>query len=623
MAKFGHALIRAALCVVAVVTCTQESASASELVRHPYVQNVRTDRATILWATDLPGEGILQFSRDRSFTQGIAVLSQLRTLPGFVQHQANLVDLSLQPATRYYYRIFQDGRIIAPSTPGEELSFQTAPVSAPFRFLVFGDSGTGSAAQRTLAGLMAGENASLALHTGDVVYPDGTYENFQRYYFDIYRDVMKRVPFYPTIGNHDNQVERGAPYLSLHDLPIDGVPVTDRGRYYSFDWGDVHFIALDSDSLRDLGYSERMLTWLEQDLRNTRKPWRIAYWHQSPYDPYRGTDYESTAARERFVPMLERYGVQVVFNGHYHAYARTKPIFRGQEAPPGRGIVYVITGGGGAHLHAVFTNSYTAVASSEHHYVSAEFLQGSLVLRAIRLDGSVLDTVTIAPPPAMNSVAVVNGASFAPALAPGSVISIFGQFLAPRSGSAAGFPLPDELASAQVTLNGVKLPLFFASHAQVNAQLPFDSQGAATLRITTPAGSTETPVTVSKAAPGIFNLDGTAAAIVKTDGSLISDLNPIRPGEYLTVYCTGLGRVSGPIAAGAAAPRAPLLTVVDPVQVLFEDFPVVPTFAGLAPDFVGLYQINVQVPTHVASGKVALRVVAAGAQSNIVTLAVR
>jgi acid phosphatase type 7 len=366
-----------------------------------------------------------------------------------------------------------------------------------------------------------------------------------------------------------------------------------------------------------------MVAWLDQDLKNTRKPWKIAYWHQSPYDPYRGNDYENTAARERFVPLMEKYGVQVVFSGHYHAYSRTVPILRGQEAPLGQGTVYIISGGGGAILHGVYPSLLAAVTASEYHYLSAEFLQGSLVIRAIRLDGSVLDTVTIAPPPSSISDSVVNGASFMPLLAPGSVISIFGQFLAPRSGSAGAFPLPEEIANAQVTLNDAKLPLFFASSSQVNAQLPFEAQGPATLRISTPAGSSETQINIGKAGPGIFNLTANTPAVIRPDGSLVSELNPALPGEDLSIFGTGLGRISGRMKAGMPAPSAPLLTVVDPVQVLFDDVTVVPSFAGLAPGYVGLYQVNVRVPATAASGSVALRLVVSGVHSNTVTLFVR
>jgi acid phosphatase type 7 len=623
MVQTRRALLRTALYFGQVALGAGRTLWAAALARLPFLQNVRSDRAVLLAAADQSGQAIIQVSRDRTFPDSgtISFGTYPTDLPGFIQYQAEL--LNLQPATRYYYRVVLDGRTVAPAAGGEAPSFRTAPVSGPFRFLVLGDSGSGSAEQRNLARLMAAEPVSLVLHTGDLVYPEGSYENFQSKYFEIYGDLMERVPFFPTLGNHDTMVDNAAPYLSLHNLPIEGIPAYDRGRYCSFDWGDVHFVNLDSESLKNVDRSARMLAWAEQDLKTTKKPWKIAYWHHSPYDPYRGNDFENTAARERFVPLLEKYGVQLVFNGHYHAYNRTKPILRGQEAPAGQGIVYIITGGGGGSLHAKFSSPLAAFNESAYHYLSVEFLGGSLVVRAILQDGSVLDSVTLAPPPAANPFSVVNGASFGPTLAPGSIVSVFGQFLSPTEGSAPAAPLPTELCNIRLTLNGTRLPLFFASHSQINAQLPFDAAGEGTLRLTTPAGFVEKTVTVGRTAPGIFNLGASVPALTKADGSLVSETNPASPGEYVIIYLTGLGRVSGNISAGSAAPSAPLLRTIDPVQVLIEDKEVSPSFAGLAPGQVGLYQVNVQIPSGATTGKRSLRVSSSGAVSNEISLFVR
>jgi uncharacterized protein (TIGR03437 family) len=368
-----------------------------------------------------------------------------------------------------------------------------------------------------------------------------------------------------------------------------------------------------------------MLAWLEQDLqRPAARPWKIAYWHHAPYDAARGHDPEATIAREQIVPILELYGVQVVFNGHHHGYLRTKPALQGQAVAPGRGIVYVISGGGGAGLHDIPNPPHplTEVARKAYHYLTADVDQGSLLIRAVDINGNILDSFSVAPNPAISSGAVLNGASFAPEVAPGSVVSIFGQFLAPELAQAAAYPLPTQLARTDATYNGVKLPLYFVSARQINAQLPFDAQDEAVIKVTTPSGTSETRISILSSAPGIFVLPANVPAVVKADNSLVSDLNPVRPGDFIVIFLTGLGRVAGAINAGTAAPAAPLMRVSGQVQVMIGNTVATPAFAGLAPGYAGLYQINVQVPAGAEAGRRSLRVSASGVLSNVVPLAV-
>jgi len=220
------------------------------------------------------------------------------------------VELSgLEPNTEYFYGIVRDDGAL---TANEPLSFRTACPGA-LSFLAFGDSGSGSAEQQILAGWMKKENPSLVLHLGDLAYPNGSFEDFQAYYFDPCRDLMKRVPFFPCPGNHDYMTRDAFPYLALHDLPqLRSVPEQDRGRYYSFDWGNVHFVSVDSNAPLVLaaGGQGSMLDWLEQDLRATRQYWKIVYFHHPPFaGGPNENDASSELARRYLVPIVERHGV--------------------------------------------------------------------------------------------------------------------------------------------------------------------------------------------------------------------------------------------------------------------------------------------------------------------------
>jgi uncharacterized protein (TIGR03437 family) len=432
---------------------------------------------------------------------------------------------------------------------------------------------------------------------------------------------MRRAPIFPSPGNHDYETQNCAPYLALHDLPSEGVPAADRGRYYSFDWGNVHFVALDSNLplSRAANRLGPMLDWLESDLSRTRQFWKIAYFHHPPYaSGPNESDELSALARNHIVPILERHGAQLVFNGHEHSYQQSRPLRGGQIVGPGNGVVYITSGGGGAQLYSVYPRPWLAFGESAHHYIRAQVRGPQMILHVFRVDGQEIDTVKLAPAPWVAPEGVVNAASFAPDAAPGSLISIFGRNLAPYESPAREFPLPKELDGVTVRVNGQRLPLLFASAHQINAQLTYDSVGTLTMQVVTPNGTYERSMTVAETAPALF----ASASLAHADGRLITVEAPAAAGETIVIYLTGLGRVNGEATAGQPAPEAPLLTVRAAVQVQVGSEILRPLYAGLAPGFVGLYQVNLQLPASLAPGTHPLRVTAGGAASNTVLLPV-
>ena len=592
------------------------AAQVATLVRQPYLQNLRGDRATIIWTTRQSGSAFVQYSTDRSFSRQAEARSREFTVAEtglsspYFHHQAELTGLSGD--AEYFYRVVVSGQSL---TTGD--SFRTDG-PGPFTFLALGDSGLGTPEQSQVAQRMNGERPALVLHTGDVVYPSGTFAQFEASYFAYYQDLMKRTPFFPALGNHCYETNNAAPYLAVHAMPTDNVPLLDRGRYYSFDWGNAHFISLDTNTplVSAVSGTGQMLEWLENDLRRTRKFWRIVYYHHAPYasGPHEN-DSTAAAVRARVVPILERYGVQLALNGHEHSYQRSFPLRAGRVVAPGAGIVYITTGGGGARLYPVFPRDYLEQAESFHHYLRGEVQGSRLIVRAIRADGVEFDNLTLAPQPVITSESMVNSASFMPALAPGALVSIFGSNLAALESQATRLPLPTELSGVAVTLNGRRLPLLYVSSSQINAQVPFDVQGPATLRVITPnaqQGSMDATVTIADAAPGLFS----PFTVVHANGVPVTAASPAEPGEPVAIFLTGLGRVNGEIAAGQAAPLSPLLTARAPVVAQLGGINVAPSFAGLAPGFVGLYQVNIQVPVNLSSGAQTLRIMANGVPSN-------
>jgi uncharacterized protein (TIGR03437 family) len=206
-------------------------------------------------------------------------------------------------------------------------------------------------------------------------------------------------------------------------------------------------------------------------------------------------------------------------------------------------------------------------------------------------------------PPAVASVA--SAADGSGSVAAGGLISVYGSQMSPVNIATSQIPLPTALGESCLTVNGTPIPLLFVSSGQVNAQLPFNVAGSATMSIHTPAGiSNNFNFGVQSAAPSIF-MSGVAgpetglATIVRADdGQLVTPTNPIHPGDTVVIYLTGMGTTSPAVNAGVAAPMSPLSYVTAKPTLTLGGSPLTLLYAGLVPgEISGLYQINATVPS--------------------------
>jgi uncharacterized protein (TIGR03437 family) len=225
--------------------------------------------------------------------------------------------------------------------------------------------------------------------------------------------------------------------------------------------------------------------------------------------------------------------------------------------------------------------------------------------------------------------AASNAASFTQDFAPGGILSVFGTQLAPATASAPGLPLPTMLAGTTVTIGGVTAPLYYVSPTQLNVQIPYEvtAGSSISLRVVNNSESSFYTFNVSATAPAIFttNAQGTGqGAILNTAYQLVNASNPATPGTtYLQIYCMGLGAVSNQPADGAAAPSGPLAETSVTPTVTIGGVTENAIFSGLAPGYVGLYQVNALVPASVAAGSaVPVSISIGGVASNTVTIAV-
>jgi len=201
--------------------------------------------------------------------------------------------------------------------------------------------------------------------------------------------------------------------------------------------------------------------------------------------------------------------------------------------------------------------------------------------------------------PQITSQGVVNAASFASVLVPGELATVFGTSLHPSGVvSASETPLPIQLDNVAVAVNGIIVPLLYLDNGQINFQVPYGIPAeTAVLSVSTGGvASNSVEVPVASAAPGIFVYNSTFAVVQNQDYSLNGPGNPAKAGSYITIYATGGGELDNAVPAGTPAPEAPLSHTVQRATVTIGGVAAGVLFSGLTPGFVGLLQINAQVP---------------------------
>jgi uncharacterized protein (TIGR03437 family) len=210
-------------------------------------------------------------------------------------------------------------------------------------------------------------------------------------------------------------------------------------------------------------------------------------------------------------------------------------------------------------------------------------------------------------PPQIDSV--VNAADGTKPVAPGGLISVYGQQMSPVNIATQEIPLPTALGESCLTVNGIAVPMLFVSSQQINGQLPTNVNGNATMTLRTPGGiSNNFYFSILPAAPSIFRT-GTAgpetglATVFRNDnGQLITPTNPIHPGDIIVIYATGMGPTSPAVSSGMPALASPLSNTVIEAFVTLGGVPLNVLYAGLVPGEVGVYQVNASVPWSVPQG---------------------
>jgi len=416
------------------------------LTRGPYLQKAAPTQMTIRWRNTLYDLGRVRFGPTQ------VTLNQTvdeATTPGPAQGDHIVTLTGLTPNTTYFYSIGSGSDTLA---SGVDYTFTTPPTAGTVidtRIWVLGDAGTANAnaaaVRDAFYNFTGARTPNLVLELGDNAYNSGLDTEFQAAVFDMYPTTLRKVPFWSCLGNHEtNQATAFVdtyPYFDIYTLPTAGEAggvASGTEHYYSFDYGNIHFIALDSmtanrsvDDPNTPGVNEDgpMAAWLRTDLQSTTATWIICFFHHPAYTKgshNSDTETELMQMRQNFLPILEAGGVDLVLAGHSHIYERSyfldghyglsttlTPAMKlnpGDGRPAGSGA-YMKPLGGGGHKGAVYAVAGSAGQATSTqpdfphpaHYFSAVKL-GSLVLDIngnrldatfVRSDGTTPDTFTI------------------------------------------------------------------------------------------------------------------------------------------------------------------------------------------------------------------------------------
>jgi hypothetical protein len=301
------------------------------LLRGPYIQNGAPNAMTVRWRTNIPTPSRVRYG---------AVKNQLYqvkdVLTPTTEHEVRITGLPAD-SERYYSIGTLDSTLAGND---DSTAFHTNPPpgdTSPIRVWVIGDAGTGSGGQQRVRNSYAeytgNRRTDLWLMLGDNAYDSGTDSDFQNNVFEVYPGLLRKSCVWPTRGNHDFLHDGPAnDYYEFFTMPkaAEGGGIASGSEaYYSFDYGNIHFICLDSEGT-STSLNGAMVSWLRQDLEANKAMWTIAFWHHPPYsDGSHNSDDDSDsggrmgAIRRNILPILDSTGVDLVLSGHSHSYERS------------------------------------------------------------------------------------------------------------------------------------------------------------------------------------------------------------------------------------------------------------------------------------------------------------
>ncbi len=340
------------------------------IIKGPYLQNVRKGAITICWETENDSKGTIYYGPTPDY------LFQYTESFAKKNHEVTLSNLNW--SSLYHYKVVCDG------TETEDYTFRTAALPGePFKVVAYGDNRTNDGDHQTVVDAILSHAPDLLLNTGDLV-EWGFNPSLWQAFFNIEQPLISESPLYAAFGNHE--IGGNLFWERFFSFPTES---SGNEHYYSFEYGNVNFICIDSTTL--VVPSGAQYDWLVSSLQSAAaKPhidFTILFFHYPVYSC--GNHGSNTFMQQIVKPLLEEYEIPLVFNGHDHDY----------EHALVNGVNYIVTGGGGAPLYGVDPQEWTIYAEKTLNFCVLDVSGPTINFTAYRPDGTEIESFIVTAPP--------------------------------------------------------------------------------------------------------------------------------------------------------------------------------------------------------------------------------
>ncbi len=420
-----------------------------KIIRGPYLQMGTTTSMMIRWRTDVATSSKINF--------GLSENTLTSSKSDDLSKTEHIITIdNLKPNTKYFYEIVNGNTVLEKSSDTFFITAPTVGSEQKVRVWALGDMGFGLESQKKIQTeylkSIGGAYTNLWLLLGDNAYAQGWDWEYQLRFFEYYQvdKLMKQTVMFPSPGNHDyspttNNYKMEDPlvaYFSIFSVPTKGeaggVPSGSKA-FYSYNYANIHFVSLDSYGREGADRSmfskeSEQMKWLEKDLKANKQKWTIVYWHHPPYtmgSHNSDTEIDLKTIREGVVPILEKYKVDMVLNGHSHNYERSQmikghhgmeatynqkthgvststgrydnskdscPYIKDSKVTENEGIIYVVNGVGAGNGGIQTSYPHDAMVYSNNSNAGSLALEiegNRLDAKFIAEDGSIKDQFTI------------------------------------------------------------------------------------------------------------------------------------------------------------------------------------------------------------------------------------
>ncbi len=360
--------------MVVVLLLIMSNSIFSSITKGPYLTAPKENSMTIMWESD--SSAIAKFIYWQNESDKI-----VKTVNFFDSNNNKflykVVLNCLIPNQKYYYKVLAD------SDSSEAYFYTAVPKGTPFTFVAIGDSRSNHDVFSAIAEDVEELSPRLVISMGDLVRKGKTFSDWKPHFFDPAKELIKHIPHISTLGDHETAGKYNG--YNFYYYFRNGTSVDKM--WFSYDYGDVHFISLDFRGETN----KEMIEWFKNDVKQSDAKWKIVYLHRPMYNL---GGHRAHWGKNIWQKLFRDAKIDIVFGGHSHIYERFYPM-RPSNNNSAWPVTFITTGGAGAGLYGAIQNEYVAVSKSVNHYNVISVSYDTLKIKSILLDGTTIDKFEI------------------------------------------------------------------------------------------------------------------------------------------------------------------------------------------------------------------------------------